>query len=129
MIRILGLFLVTLIVPGCAGSLIPPPESSLQGETIGIQEVDASNGIDQNEAYLIAKTFYYSERLIGCGMALPPIDKGSYWLSETAVGYFAEPGTPIKIDKRDGTATWDESAHPLSLQRLKEIQSQFSSKH
>ena len=126
--RPLILMFVSFVFFGCA-STSTVSDDSYQDEVKAIHEVDASDGIDQSEAYVIAKTMFYSSPPIGLGMAPIPHREGNSWVSETAEGFFAEPGEPIYVDRETGTATWktrDDGIKSFTLDELKAIQ--FKSK-
>ena len=83
-------------------------------------KINASDGINQKEAYVIARAFFLSE-ISGCGFPDEPVKQSGYWVSQTHVGLAGVSGEPIFIDINTGTATWKNrsSVVELTLTELK----------
>ena len=88
-----------------------------------VKQLDASNGINSEQAYLIARVFFWTN-ISGCGLPFEPEDGGKYWVSKTAVGYAGAPAAPIYIDKRTASVSWDKQRKQVSLEELKQWKSQ-----
>jgi hypothetical protein len=65
-------------------------------------EINASDGIDQSEAEVIADT-YFDLYISGNGMANGVTDKGATWEVATFIDYDMRPWEPIQVDKKTGT--------------------------
>jgi hypothetical protein len=84
-----------------------------------VKRLDASNGINKDQAYLITRAFFWTN-ISGCGFPFEPEDKGQFWVSKTAVGYAGAPAAPIYVDKRTGAVSWDKKGKQVSLNELKQ---------
>jgi len=77
------------------------------GAEVGsLNDVDASNGIDQTEALSIAEAFFFIH-ISGCGYPAEPSSEGDNWVSKTHIGIAGKPGPPIYINKASGKVTWE----------------------
>ena len=67
-----------------------------------VNAIDAKDGIDEDEAYDIAKMYF--EMYLGvCGGPARPIRHGRFWTSGGVVGLVDDPlPAPIKVDARTG---------------------------
>ncbi|NTV66305.1 MAG: hypothetical protein HGB06_01195 [Chlorobaculum sp.] len=77
-------------------------------------KINASDGINKKEAYIIAKAFFLSE-ISGCGFPDEPVKKSGYWVSETHIGLAGVCGEPIFIDINTGTSTWKNKSSVVEL--------------
>ena len=66
--------------------------------------IEPEDGIDQKEAWAIAKFYFYSTGNL-CGMAREPIKEGELWKSELLYGIAGTPIAPILVDAKTG-AVW-----------------------
>lgn len=87
-----------------------------------LQVVDATDGISQGEAYIIAKAFFWS-KISGCGFPDKPIKAGGFWVSKTRVGYAGTPSEPIYINAKNGDITWGNKKKEITLDELKRSKS------
>ena len=95
-------------------------EASSQEEIDPLQQVVASNGIDQAEAYIIAEA-YFVYYISGCGYPAEPESADKNWVSKTQIGIVGKPGPPILINKETGDIFWDDPQFSISLEGLKRL--------
>ncbi len=93
-------------------------EVSAQDNIDPLQTVDASNGIDQAEAYIIAEA-YFIYHISGCGYPAEPESENENWVSKTQIGIVGKPGPPILINKKTGDISWADPENSISLEELK----------
>ncbi|HEY3487435.1 MAG TPA: hypothetical protein VGL10_05165, partial [Gammaproteobacteria bacterium] len=92
-----ALLVCAVAITGCAQQQ-PEPYTQSYDLWLG-RAVEASNGIDKDEAAVIAYAFFASG-LSSCGSPLEPQLADDYWISNTRVGRSA--GNPIYIDVKTG---------------------------
>lgn len=90
------------------------------GDFDELKKIKTSDGINQKEAYIIAKAFFLTE-ISGCGFPDEPVKQSGYWVSQTHIGLAGVCGEPIFIDINTGNATWKNksSVVELTLRELK----------
>ena len=93
-----------------------------EDDFIALQKVDTADGINQEEAYVIAKAFFWS-KISGCGFPIKPIKEGGFWVSKTRVGYAGVPGDPIYINEKTGNIKWGNKNSSITLDELKKSKS------
>ena len=91
-------------------------ETSLDNDSL--HTVNASNGIDKAEAYLIAEAYFFYQ-ISSCGYPAEPESDVENWISKTRIGVVGKAGPPILINKRNGDIFWEESTNSMSLESLK----------
>ena len=91
-----------------------------QKELDPLQKVDATNGIDQAEAYIIAED-YFIYHISGCGYPAEPESENENWVSKTQIGIVGKPGPPILINKETGAIFWHDPKNSISLEELKRL--------
>jgi hypothetical protein len=119
---------VTLMLSLGFGCTSVPKSASLgtyAHDINALRSVDTKEGIDKNEAYIIAKAFFWTN-ISGCGFPTEPEDKGQHWKSKTYIGYGGLPGAPIIIDKKSGSVSWGDKIKDLKLEELKQTKSDSS---
>lgn len=112
--RALPVLLLVLTASGCAPLRKPEPYAESYDIWLG-RSVDASDGIDKDEASIIAYAFYASD-VSDCGSPLEPRLVEDVWVSN-ALTDSAKPGKPIYIDARTGDVSCGDVS--LSLDLLK----------
>jgi len=83
-----------------------------------LNTVNSGDGINKEEAYVIAKAFFWSN-ISGCGFPEIPVKEGNNWVSQTRIGYAGVSGEPIYIDVTNGIITWGDKHSVVSLEELK----------
>lgn len=110
--------IIIMVLSGCALSRTTPAAGTYDADFMELIKVDAADGIDRSEAYVIAKVFFWSS-ISGCGFPEQPASENGHWISQTHIGYAGLPGPPISIDKATGTVSWDNGAKLITLEELK----------
>jgi hypothetical protein len=121
-----AVFLALVLEVSCSTSGHSTPRNkhaSLEQRPLGklLQQVDASDGIDQTEARLLSDAYF--NKFEGCGGAELESRTSREWIFRTRVGYAGVAVTPIKVDNRSGVIRqkgqktieppWDELANHL----------------
>lgn len=105
-----------------AALLLNTPLSAIGAEVTlangSLQAVNANDGIDQAEAYVIAEAYFYYQ-ISSCGYAAEPESDVGNWISKTRIGIVGKSGPPILINKQTGDIFWEEPTNSMSLERLK----------
>ena len=111
---------ITLLIFSLAFVLSPAfvAAASSQDNIDPLQTVDATNGIDQAEAYIMAEA-YFIYHISGCGYPAEPESANENWASKTQIGIVGKPGPPIFINKETGDIFWDDPKNSISLGELK----------
>ena len=86
---------------GSSSTTLDEAERRMQNE---IKTVDLSYGVSEEEARVIASA-YFGNYVSGCGSIFEVKDQGEYWAVSTLVGFGAEPGEDIFVDKTSGRTT------------------------
>jgi len=79
--------------------------ATYQDDYDALNKINVTDGINQTEAYIIAKAFFWS-KISGCGFPDKPIKVKETWVSKTRIGYVGKQGASIIIDNKSGTVTW-----------------------
>ena len=90
-----------------------------------LSKVDASDGINEEEAHVIAEAFFLS-KISGCGYPEKPVREGGFWVSKTRIGYAGQLGDSIFIEVGTGTITWGNKNNPTTLDELRKLKSKTS---
>lgn len=109
--RALPVLLLVFAVNGCAPPRKPEPYAESYDIWLG-RSVDASDGIDKDEASIIAYAFYASN-VSDCGSPLEPRLVEDVWVSN-ALTDSAKPGKPIYIDAKTGDVGCGDVLLPLN---------------
>jgi hypothetical protein len=100
-------FISACILAGC--SSLPSTDeyhSQLQAK---LRTVVIEDGISQQEADVIAESYFLRFTPIACGSVARPIDGDTVWIAKTYFGIAPMPTRePIRIDKRTGRVTWSD---------------------
>ncbi|HSI14522.1 MAG TPA: hypothetical protein VK961_20900 [Chthoniobacter sp.] len=70
--------------------------------------VIATDGIDRNEAQVLA-TAYFHRFISGCGYVGTPERHGSYWVAQVFFGFAGTPHGYIRVDARTGAISRQDS--------------------
>ena len=110
--------LILLSLSGCGATTQHTSGGTYQDDFDALQNVEVSDGINQSEAYTIAKAFFWSN-ISGCGFPDEPTSENNFWVSKTRIGYAGIPGESIFINKETGTITWGDKTKPVTLEELR----------
>ena len=119
--------LILLSLSGCGATTQHTSGGTYQDDFDALQNVEVSDGINQSEAYTIAKAFFWSN-ISGCGFPDEPTSENNFWVSKTRIGYAGIPGESIFINKETGTITWGDKIKTVTLEELKKSKSNQSFK-
>lgn len=109
---------VVLVAFAVACAPQPKPEPYTQSYDIWLgRSVDAKDGIDKDEASVIAYAFYASG-VSDCGSPLEPQSMEDDWVSNTLTKS-GKPGNPIYIDSKTGEVSCGDTV--LSLDELRKF--------
>lgn len=117
--RALYALLIVVTAAGCAPPRKPEPYTRSYDIWLG-RSVDVSDGIDKNEASVIAYAFFASG-LSDCGSPLEPRLVEDDWVSNTMTSS-TKPGRPIYINARTGDVSCDDVF--MTLDELREFKGQ-----
>jgi hypothetical protein len=112
-ISLITIFFLCTIVSGFFSAVVEGDEFD------ELTKINASNGINKQEAYIIAKAFFLSE-ISGCGFPDEPVKQSGYWVSGTRIGLDGSYGEFIYIDINTGTITWKNESSVVKM-TLKEL--------
>lgn len=112
--------LLTTIFYFCA--VFFPLAVAEEGDFNELKKINASDGINQQEAFVIAKAFFLSE-ISGCGFPDEPVKQSGFWVIQTHIGLAGLSGEPIYVDINNGAITWkgDKGVVKMTLKELKNI--------
>lgn len=122
--NIIALTLILSVLSGCGTTSLNTSGGLYQEDIDALKTVEIADGINQSEAYIIAKAFFWS-KISGCGFPDKPVSQNNFWVSKTRIGYAAVPGEPIFIDKNTGTISWGDKIKKVTLEELKKTKSNF----
>jgi len=122
--NIIAFTLILLVLTGCGATSLNTIGGTYQDDFDALKTVEASDGINQSEAYTIAKAFFWS-KISGCGFPDDSVSQNSFWVSKTRIGYAGVPGESIYINKETGTITWGDKTKTVTLEELKKTNSNF----
>lgn len=108
--------LILLSLSGCGATTQNTSGGTYQDDFDTLQNVEVSDGINQFEAYTIAKAFFWSN-ISGCGFTDEPTSENNFWVSKTRIGYAGIPVESIFINKETGTITWGDKT--VALEELR----------
>jgi hypothetical protein len=114
MCRALPVLLVALVIHGCALPRKPEPYTESYDIWLG-RSVDVADGINKDEASVIAYAFYASG-VSDCGSPLAPQWVEGDWVSNTLAGP-GRTGKPIYVDAGTGDVSGGDVS--MSLTELK----------
>ena len=115
--NIVAFILAAFVLSGCSTTGKGPSRGSYREDIDALEKIEAIDGINQSEAYTIAKAFFWSN-ISGCGFPLEPTSERNYWVSQTLIGVAGLPGNRILIDKKTGAVTWGDKAKSITLEEL-----------
>ena len=72
-----------------------------------VKDVNVSDGVNKNEAAVLANAYYRRFAVIACGGIAPIVDMQDYWDIPVAVGIVGQPFGSIKIDKQTAKMSWE----------------------
>jgi hypothetical protein len=114
--RALSAWLLVFAVTACMPPPKPEPYTQSYDMWLG-RSVDARDGIDKDEASVIAYAFYASG-VSDCGSPLEPQSADDGWVSSTLTDS-GKPGKPIYIDIKTGEVSCGDAI--LSLDELRKF--------
>lgn len=92
---------LSVLVAALAAVDGPPAPTALDESW---KQVTVADGIDGGEAVRIANAYLWTH-ISGCGGVMEVIEAGDAWTAVPLVGRGAQPGAPVRIEKRTGIVT------------------------